>query len=182
MKIHSLEGIKKKAKRVMCVLSCGETEAAQTLRGITVMVERTPITCIYESDADAYVWIACGHFVDEQQVQAFFDDGKPPANAKPPTVAESLAKFDARHAELLPALRTRIELEGRQRYETLVRLSEQWGVLYHGPEGYLRIIEMATRSNTPIPLSMLAKKQDSMEGPLIAVADQFITEAARLQF
>lgn len=180
MKVHSVEGLKAKARdpRFKCVLSCAETGAAQTLQGVTVTVENTSITCIYQSHVDAYVWMAGGQFVDEPDVLAFLDHKPTPV---PLTIAESLAKFDAYRAGLLPALATRVELEGREQHETLVRLSEQWGVLYYGPEGYTRMQELAANGGGALPPQMLAEKMANAETALLAVADSFVRESARVK-
>lgn len=91
------------------------------------------------------------------------------------TVADALAKFDAYRAERLPVLAACVHAEGRERYEVLVRLSEQWGVLYYGPEGYTRILDMMSRGGGALPPVVLADKRDTAEGALLDVAEKFVT-------
>lgn len=177
MKVHSLEGLKEKAQRYSCTIVCDRD--AQKVQGVTVIVETTPITCLYDRATDCYLWIMHGRFTHEDDVRAFLDEGRP-VRPKEITACEALEKFDAYRAGRLPVLATYVQTEGREAYETLVRLNEQWQVLYSGPEGYLRMIEMATRGNTPIPLAVLAEKQDGAEAALLTVADQFMSESVRL--
>jgi len=96
------------------------------------------------------------------------------------SVADALAKFDRYRADLLPALATCVQTEGRAQYETLVRLSEQWGVLYYGPEGLTRILETIARGGGALPLNMLADKRDVAEAALFDVAERFMAESKRL--
>ncbi|CAE6803162.1 hypothetical protein R75461_05286 [Paraburkholderia nemoris] len=184
MKNHSLEGLKQKAQRFTCTMVCGTTGAAQSIRGVTVVVESTPITCLYDSPADSFLWIVYGQFVHEDEVRAFLDEGKPPATPKEISVSDELAKFDRYRADLLPVLATHVQTEGREQYETLVRLSEQWGTLYYAPGGYTQLLEAIERTaklgHGPVPLNVLVGKQDAAEAALLDVAERFMAECKRL--
>lgn len=181
MKIHSMEGLKRDAPRTTCTVVCGATGTAHGMRGITVVSENTAVTCLYDAAADYYLWIMGGQFVREEDVKEFFDEGKPPAIPVSINISDELAKFDRYHADRLPVLATRVQLEGREAYETLVRLSEQWGVLYSGPEGYARILETINRGGGAVPLHVLGKKRDTAEAALLDVAEKFVAECARLK-
>jgi hypothetical protein len=100
------------------------------------------------------------------------------------SVIEALAKFDRYRADLLPTISTRVQTEGREQFETLVRVSEQWGVLYSGPEGYAKLLKVIDRTITQghgLPLKELAKRRDAAETALLDVANQFVAECSRLK-
>jgi hypothetical protein len=178
MKVHSLEGLKQKARNYTCTVVCDMD--AQKVQGVTVIVETTPITCLYDRATDYYLWIVCGQFAHEDDVRAFLDEGKPDYS-KVTTPCEALKKFDAYRSTLLPALATHVQTEGREAYETICRLSEAWGVQYHGPEGYTRITDMLTRGGGAVPQNVLAQKADSAEAALLGVAEHFMAECKRLE-
>jgi hypothetical protein len=184
MKIHSLNGLKKMAQNLTCVVSCDVTGAAQAMRGVSVVVESTPVTCLYDQHADTFLWIVGGRFVPEEQVGDFLEEGKPELLPVEVGVTEALTKFNAYWATRLPVLAERMQAEGREKYEALCTASERWAELFYGAEGYSRVLEMVDHQGRTgagaLPLHVLAEKCDQAEPELLAVAEQYTTEARRL--
>ncbi|MFM0603662.1 hypothetical protein PQR05_03920 [Paraburkholderia sediminicola] len=180
MKLHSLEGLKQKAQRYTCAVFCDELEAAQRVQGVTVVVESVPVTCLYDSPTDSFLWIVSGQFVHEDEVRAFLDEGRPPPIPKEISTREALEKFDRYRAAQMPVISTHEQTGGREQYETICRLNEAWLTRYTGPEGYERIVGMLDRGGGALPPKMLAERADAAEAGLFDVAERFMAEYARL--
>ncbi|MGQ7938868.1 hypothetical protein [Paraburkholderia sp. D1E] len=180
MKLHSLEGLKQKARRYTCTVLCDAMEATQRVRGVAVVVESVPVTCLYDSPTDSFLWIVSGQFVTEQQAGTFLDEGRPPPRPKEISTCEALKKFDRYRAAQMPVISAHVQTEGRERYETICRLNEAWLTLYTGPEGYERIVGMLDRGGGVLPPQMLAERADAAEAALFDVAERFMAEYARL--
>lgn len=180
MKLHSLEGLKQKAQRFTCTVHCDAMEAAQRVQGVSVVVESMPLTCLYDSPTDSFLWIIGGQFVTEQQAETFLNEGRPPPHPQEISTRQAFAKFDRYRAAQLPTISTHVQTEGREQYETICRLSEQWLTLYCGPEGYERIVRALDRGGQALPPQMLAERVDAAEAALFDVAERFMAEYARL--
>lgn len=175
MKIHSLKGIKEKAQSGYTSLGTGT--AMHSVRGVTVQNEDTVISALYYG-GDDYAWFVNGAPVSESAAAAVLEPDYVPPYV--PGTEETLAKFDAWHTAQLPVVVTYVQTEGREKCETLVRLGEQWGVLYSGTEGYLRAQDMLGENPDEGKRTFLIQKLDSIESALFDIAAKFVAEYQRL--
>jgi hypothetical protein len=174
MKIHSLKGLKAKAQSSYIDLVTGTV--AHRVPGITVRQEDTSISCLYDPYADTFTWYMNGMPVTERTAAAQLRVISEPEYG----TEESFAKFDAWHIAQLPVVATYVQTEGREKCETLVRLGEQWGVLYSGTEGYLRAQDMLGKHPDEGKRTFLIQKLDSIESALLDIAEKFVAEYQRL--
>lgn len=177
MKIHSLKGLKDKAQHGYTEIVSGT--AVHKVRGVTVNVEQTLISCLYDPSVYSFAWYMGGVPVTEQAVRLWLQpDYVPPRQV---STEESLAKFDAWHTAQLPVVSTYVATEGREKCELLLRLGEQWGTLYNGPEGYLRIEQALGKRIDEGRRHFLSEKLDNAEVALLEIAEKFVTEYQRLE-
>jgi hypothetical protein len=177
MKIHSVRGLKDKAQHGYMEIVSGTV--AHKVRGVTVQVEKTLISCLYDPSAHSFAWYMDGVPVTEQSVCVVLEpDYKPPREV---STEESLAKFDTWHTAQLPVVSTYVATEGREKCETLIRLGEQWGTLYNGPEGYLKIEQALGKNIDEGRRSFLHEKLDNAERSLLEIAEKFVAEYQRLE-
>jgi hypothetical protein len=96
-------------------------------------------------------------------------------------VEAALIKFDGYRQSMLPEIGTREHAEGRTRYETVIRLNDQWLTRYSGPHGYARMLDLRERGGGNLPLHVLREKIDLAEDGLLQIAERFVTECKRLE-
>lgn len=196
MRNHSVESLKDHAAKTWCVLACDETGAGQRVRGITVTVEHTTISCLLFGPAGSCTWIMGGAHVTESEVRAYLDEGHADAMARMPPMSiseeDSLKKFDAWRESVIPQIAARAQTQGGDGLARLAVLNNQWERLYLDPRnGLLRMYGMrSSRASPPhwhspqpatgLPADALRAKIDEAERGCFEIAQSFLDECTRL--
>lgn len=181
MKLHSLANIKQQARagHIDAIAQNGTTSAR--VRGAVVQVEHAAIVAMYVEATDTYLWNIAGDFATEADVLQYVHN---PADFDGPvTVSPELAlkKFDAWREKQIPQLIAKA-VGHEQKYQTLFWTDNQWNILWSGPEGYLRIMDMTKVANgDPTRSKFLAEKRKIAEKALFDTSERFLAEFKRLE-
>ena len=148
-------------------------------RGAVIRSEGTEIAVLYAESTDTFLWIVDGQFMPEANVLGYtLQDQSYPA--KPMTPTESLTKFDQWRIKQLPMITTHAQTGEGQKLAKLLRLNDNWQVLFDGPEGYQRCLDRLAHGGGVLPRDVLEQKRNAGEMALFTVAESFMSEFKRL--
>jgi hypothetical protein len=181
MKMHTLNGIKQKARSNLLTLM---GDVSQTMRGFTVRSEGTPVTCLCDPVTGDFTWIVSGRFVPEEIAAGVLLDLPPPKEvSEAATIEHALDKFAEWRAAQLVASINAASIKEPGRYEKLMDLSGQWHRAYAGEGGY-REAQKKLSSNLKHDqgwVNVLRAQLDTAESACMAISKRFMDEFHRLE-